>query len=126
MVLIQEGIMEQPNWRTWVWRYTRLMPRPLATPAVFGLTRRYEKFCVASEGYRKQFLAAGISPDKLVVTAHTPDGEVMGVRHRTEPTHGVQFHPEVTHTKQGTTLLRRFVTDICGCKTVNALADPGL
>ncbi len=59
MVLVQEGIMEQPNWRTWVWRYTRLMPRPLATTAVFGLTRRYEKFCVASEGYRKQFLAEG-------------------------------------------------------------------
>ena len=68
MVLVQEGIMEQPNWRTWVWRHTRLMPRPLATTAVFGLTRAYEKFCVASEGYRKQFLAEGISADKLVVT----------------------------------------------------------
>jgi hypothetical protein len=60
--------MEQPNWRTWVWRYTRLMPRGIATTAVFGLTKRYEKFCVASEGYRKQFLAEGITPDKLVVT----------------------------------------------------------
>ena len=67
-VLVQEGIMEQPNWRTWVWRKTRLMPRPLATTAVFGLTRRYEKFCVASEGYLKQFLAEGIRPEKLVVT----------------------------------------------------------
>ena len=38
-VLVQEGIMEQPNWRTWVWRYTRLMPRPLATTAVFGLSK---------------------------------------------------------------------------------------
>ena len=60
--------MEQPNWRTWVWRKTRLMPRGIATTAVFGLTKRYEKFCVASEGYRKQFLAEDISPDKLVVT----------------------------------------------------------
>jgi len=68
MVLVQEGIMEQPNWRTWVWRNTRLMPRPLATTAVFGLTQRYERFCVASEGYRKQFLAEGIPPGKLVVT----------------------------------------------------------
>ena len=67
-VLIQEGIMEQPNWRTWVWRKTRLMPRGIATTAVFGLTKGYEKFCVASEGYRKQFLAEGISPEKLVVT----------------------------------------------------------
>jgi hypothetical protein len=68
MVLVQEGIMEQPNWRTWVWRHTRLMPRGIATTAVFGLTKRYEKFCVASDGYRKQFLAEGIAPDKLVVT----------------------------------------------------------
>ena len=67
-VLVQEGIMEQPNWRTWIWRYTRLMPRGIATTAVFGLTKRYEKFCVASEGYRRQFLAEGISADKLVVT----------------------------------------------------------
>jgi hypothetical protein len=67
-VLVQEGIMEQPNWRTWVWRKTRLMPRGIATTAVFGLTKRYEKFCVASEGYRKQFLAENIPPEKLVVT----------------------------------------------------------
>jgi len=67
-ILVQEGIMEQPNWRTWVWRHTRLMPRPLATTATFGLTKRYTRFCVASEGYRKQFLAEGIQPEKLVVT----------------------------------------------------------
>jgi hypothetical protein len=67
-VLVQEGIMEQPNWRTWVWRQTRLMPRPLATTATFGLTKGYTRFCVASEGYRKQFLAEGIPPEKLVVT----------------------------------------------------------
>src|SRR5690606_15749019 len=30
--------------------------------------------------------------------------------------YGVQFHPEVTHTKQGTKILRRFVLDICGCR----------
>src|SRR5678816_1838420 len=65
-VLVQEGIMEQPNWRTWVWRKTGLMPRGIATTAVFGLTKQYENFCVASEGYRTQFLAEGISADKLV------------------------------------------------------------
>ena len=66
--LVQEGIMEQPNWRTWVWRYTRLFPRPLATTAVFGLSKGYTKFCVASEGYRKKFIADGVPAEKLVVT----------------------------------------------------------
>ncbi|MRT95144.1 glutamine amidotransferase-related protein, partial [Xylella fastidiosa] len=32
--------------------------------------------------------------------------------------YGVQFHTEVTHTLQGRALLRRFVVDICGCKTL--------
>jgi hypothetical protein len=67
-VLVQEGIMEQPNWRTWVWRHTRLFPRPLATTAVFGLSRAYDKFCVASEGYRRKFVEDGVPAAKLVVT----------------------------------------------------------
>ena len=48
-------------------------------------------------------------PDELVVTAHTPDGEVMGVRHRTEPTHGVQFHPESVLTPHGRRLIENFL-----------------
>jgi GMP synthase (glutamine-hydrolysing) len=35
----------------------------------------------------------------------------------------VQFHPEVTHTKQGEALLRRFVVDICGCQTLWTAAN---
>ncbi len=88
MVLVQEGIMEQPNWRTWVWRYTRLMPRPLATTAVFGLTRHYEKFCVASEGYRRQFLAAGIPAEKLVVTGIPNFDDFARFRDNDFPHHG--------------------------------------
>ena len=48
-------------------------------------------------------------PDELVVTAHTPDGEVMGVRHRTDPTHGVQFHPESVLTPHGRRLIENFL-----------------
>ena len=48
-------------------------------------------------------------PGELVVTARTPDGEVMGVRHRSEPTHGVQFHPESVLTPHGRRLIENFL-----------------
>ena len=37
--------------------------------------------------------------------------------------YGVQFHPEVTHTKQGGALLKRFIADICGCATLWTAAN---
>ena len=87
-VLVQEGIMEQPNWRTWLWRHTRLMPRPLATTATFGLTKRYDRFCIASEGYRKQFLAEHIAPEKLVVTGIPNFDDFARFRDNDFPHHG--------------------------------------
>lgn len=49
-------------------------------------------------------------PDCLVVTAETDDGEIMGVRHKTLPIEGVQFHPESILSEHGHDLLRRFLT----------------
>lgn len=48
-------------------------------------------------------------PEDLVVSAYTSDGEIMGVRHRTLPTEGVQFHPESVLTPEGDRLLRNFL-----------------
>ena len=48
-------------------------------------------------------------PAELVVTAHSDDGEVMGVRHRTHPVEGVQFHPESVLTTWGRAMVGRFV-----------------
>ncbi len=49
-------------------------------------------------------------PEELEVTARTDDGEIMGVRHRTLPIEGVQFHPESILTGEGKRLLGNFVS----------------
>jgi anthranilate synthase/aminodeoxychorismate synthase-like glutamine amidotransferase len=62
------------------------------------------------EAGRYHSLAAVRVPDELEVTARTPDGEVMGVRHRELPIEGVQFHPESVLTQLGPRLARNFLT----------------
>jgi anthranilate synthase/aminodeoxychorismate synthase-like glutamine amidotransferase len=49
-------------------------------------------------------------PNDLTVTAVAPDGEIMGVRHRTWLVEGVQFHPESIFTDGGQRLLHNFLT----------------
>ena len=61
------------------------------------------------EAGRYHSLAALRVPDELEVTARTPDGEVMGVRHRELPIEGVQFHPESVLTPLGRALARNFL-----------------
>lgn len=48
-------------------------------------------------------------PDCLEITAWTEDGEIMGVRHKTLPIEGVQFHPESILTEYGHELLDNFL-----------------
>ena len=48
-------------------------------------------------------------PDVLEVTAWTDDGEIMGVRHKTLPIQGVQFHPESILTEHGHAMLKNFL-----------------
>ena len=48
-------------------------------------------------------------PACLEVNAQTPEGEIMGLRHRDFPIHGVQFHPESILTTEGKRLLENFL-----------------
>jgi anthranilate synthase/aminodeoxychorismate synthase-like glutamine amidotransferase len=61
---------------------------------------RYHSLVVAEDGL----------PGDLEVSARTQhDGTIMGLRHRTWPIHGVQFHPESILTGEGKTILRNFL-----------------
>lgn len=49
-------------------------------------------------------------PDCLVPTAHSEDGELMGVRHTSRPLEGIQYHPESILSQNGKRQLRNFLT----------------
>jgi anthranilate synthase component 2 len=63
------------------------------------------------EAARYHSLAATRVPSALEVTARASDGEVMGVRHRSLPIEGVQFHPESVLTPLGPRMLENFLRD---------------
>jgi GMP synthase (glutamine-hydrolysing) len=54
-------------------------------------------------------------PDSFDVIASTPSVKVAAFKVRDEETYGIQFHPEVTHSLEGKTVLRNFVVHICDC-----------
>ncbi len=57
-------------------------------------------------------------PPGFVVTARTDRLGIAAFADEARRIYGVQFHPEVTHTRGGDALLRRFVVDVCGCTTL--------
>jgi anthranilate synthase/aminodeoxychorismate synthase-like glutamine amidotransferase len=59
--------------------------------------------------YHSLIARPGSLPEVLEVTARTPEGEIMGVRHRDLTVEGVQFHPESVLTPQGPALLGNFL-----------------
>jgi len=61
---------------------------------------RYHSLIVEKEGL----------PESLEVSATTPDGLIMGLRHKTWPVEGVQFHPESVMTEHGKKLLENFLS----------------
>ena len=64
-----------------------------------------------------------VAPPGFVVTARTKRIPVAAMADDARCWYGVQFHPEVTHTKQGSALLKRFVRDICDCASLWTAAN---
>ncbi|MDH5386825.1 MAG: glutamine-hydrolyzing GMP synthase [Gammaproteobacteria bacterium] len=54
-------------------------------------------------------------PEGFVCIASSDNAPLAGMANEERGFYGVQFHPEVTHTKQGQRIIERFVHDICGC-----------
>ncbi|HPM83576.1 MAG TPA: glutamine-hydrolyzing GMP synthase, partial [Candidatus Anammoximicrobium sp.] len=61
--------------------------------------------------------------DDFVPLACTDTCPIAAVRHRTLQVYGLQFHPEVTHTPQGSTILHNFLRIVCGCEGTWRLGD---
>jgi GMP synthase (glutamine-hydrolysing) len=55
-------------------------------------------------------------PPAFKVIASNASTPIAGMMHEAKKFYGVQFHPEVTHTKQGFNILKQFVNQICECK----------
>ena len=55
-------------------------------------------------------------PEGFEVTASTANTEIAAVVNKAKRFYGLQFHPEVEHTTEGSSMLANFIFDICGCK----------
>ncbi|MEW6353028.1 MAG: glutamine-hydrolyzing GMP synthase [Pseudomonadota bacterium] len=57
-------------------------------------------------------------PPGFKMIAGTPSAPLAGMADEARRFYGLQFHPEVTHTRQGARILQRFVLEICGCEAL--------
>ena len=79
------------------------------TGAFAGLPSPFE-----ATRYHSLTVERGTMPEDLEVNAWTEDGIVMGLRHRTQEVHGVQFHPESIASEHGHRLLANFLASVSG------------
>ncbi|MCC6461078.1 MAG: hypothetical protein IT260_11445 [Saprospiraceae bacterium] len=87
MILVQEGMMTPENWVYQLVKHLHL-PRFLGNTSMTGLSHAYEKFCVASDGFRDMFIRKGVDPEKLVVTGVPNFDDVDKYRANDFPYHG--------------------------------------
>jgi anthranilate synthase/aminodeoxychorismate synthase-like glutamine amidotransferase len=73
--------------------------------------------------YHSLIAQPGTLPAVLEVTARTPEGEIMGVRHRDLVVEGVQFHPESVLTPDGPALMANFLKFSAGERRAERSAE---
>ena len=79
-----------------------------ANPLLAGMTRGSQVWMSHGDTIR-------VAPENSELIASTSDVEIAGFQIKEELTFGIQFHPEVYHTTEGSILLKNFIVDICGC-----------
>lgn len=87
VILVQEGMTDPENLMYYLVKSLKL-PRYLASTSTYGLSHAYDKFCVASEGYRELFIRKGVRPDKIVVTGIPNYDDLDQCRHNSFPHRG--------------------------------------
>ncbi|HYQ04455.1 MAG TPA: hypothetical protein VER96_37535 [Polyangiaceae bacterium] len=89
MVVVQEGMVDPPNW-AWplVRQFPQHAPRWLCGTTATGLSGKYERFCVASRGYRDLFIARGARPERVVATGIPNFDDFAAFQKNDFPRHG--------------------------------------
>ena len=87
IVLVQEGMTDPEEFWYHAVRILPFLPRWLGSTSTMGMSGAFEKFCVASEGYRELFIHKGVLPPKITVTG-IPNFDNCGqYRHNSFPYH---------------------------------------
>ena len=83
---------------------TSMAELSLESPVFAGLPE-----CIQVARYHSLAALREDLPRELMVTAQTPDGEIMAVQHRDYPVYGLQFHPESVLTPDGLKIIENFL-----------------
>ena len=83
---------------------------------VHATNRLLKEITIGSQVWMSHGDTIKLLPDNYEVIASTESVEVAAYKIANQETYGIQFHPEVTHSTEGKTILRNFVVHICGCQ----------
>lgn len=88
IVMVQEGITDQQGWGYRLVKRFPFVPRWVAVTQATGLSNQFERFCVASEGYRRFFIRNGVHAEKIVVTGIPNFDDCEAFQQNDFPHHG--------------------------------------